>query len=419
MLYAALAALLLLSSSSLPPGDHLERIRFYTRSIEFDFVEWTLQALGIKLEQAALGTASYLPAKTSPATVLEYLDLLGQIDSLEAQIQDIYANPTIGDPLAASAEQRRTLEALKHQRRVVGPVAESVLQDQLGVVAAEAGLTLGGQTIPPALFHTTPPPSALIVSPREVIRQDYNISISPDLSLVKQVALESQVDKALNVSSLVVGIGGIGLYPTMVMETTDINWLAEVVAHEWTHNYLTLRPLGLNYETSPELRTMNETVASIAGKELGRRLVERFYPDYLPAPPAAQADNAAAAAPAQAETPSFDFRVEMRQTRVHVDVLLAQGQVEAAEAYMEQRRQVFWSNGYHIRKINQAYFAFYGAYADEEGGAAGSDPVGAAVRLLRQQSPTLRAFINQIAWMVSFEQLQSSVSQSDSAPAER
>jgi len=419
LLYAALAALLLLSSSSLPPGDHLERIRFYTRSIEFDFVEWTLQALGIKLEQAALGTAGYLPAKTSPATVLEYLDLLGQIDSLEAQIQDIYANPTIGDPLAASAEQRRTLEALKHQRRVVGPVAESVLQDQLGVVAAEAGLTLGGQTIPPALFHTTPPPSALIVSPREVIRQDYNISISPDLSLVKQVALESQVDKALNVSSLVVGIGGIGLYPTMVMETTDINWLAEVVAHEWTHNYLTLRPLGLNYETSPELRTMNETVASIAGKELGRRLVERFYPDYLPAPPAAQADNAAAAAPAQAETPSFDFRVEMRQTRVHVDVLLAQGQVEAAEAYMEQRRQVFWTNGYHIRKINQAYFAFYGAYADEEGGAAGSDPVGAAVRLLRQQSPTLRAFINQIAWMVSFEQLQSSVSQSDSAPAER
>ena len=73
---------------------------------------------------------------------------------------------------------------------------------------------------------------------------------------------------------------------------------------------------------------------------------------------------------------------------------------------MEQRRQVFWNNGYHIRKINQAYFAFYGAYADAPGGgAAGADPVGSAVRLLRQQSPSLRVFINQISWMSSFEQL--------------
>ena len=54
----------------------------------------------------------------------------------------------------------------------------------------------------------------------------------------------------------------------MIMETTDINWLAEVVAHEWVHNYLTLRPLGVSYMISPELRTMNETVAAIAGKTL-------------------------------------------------------------------------------------------------------------------------------------------------------
>ena len=95
-------------------------------------------------------------------------------------------------------------------------------------------------------------------------------------------ALENKVDQSLDVSSLVVGIGGIGLYPTMVMETTDINGLAEVVAHEWVHNYLFLHPLGFSYMNSPELRTMNETVASIAGKELGRAVVARYYPEFLP-----------------------------------------------------------------------------------------------------------------------------------------
>jgi len=74
---------------------------------------------------------------------------------------------------------------------------------------------------------------------------------------------------------------------------------------------------------------------------------------------------------------------------------------------MEARRRVFWENGYQLRKINQAYFAFYGAYADAPGGgAAGDDPVGAAVRALRAQSPSLAVFVNRISWMATFEQLQ-------------
>jgi hypothetical protein len=190
-----------------------------------------------------------------------------------------------------------------------------------------------------------------------------------------------------------------------------LNWTGEVVAHEWIHNYLTLRPLGLNYETSPELRTMNETAATIAGKEIGQRLLERYYPELLPPPPPEPAPEGASPqpAPAPAGPPPFDFRAEMRITRVTVDDLLAQGKIEEAEAYMEQRRLFFWANGYHLRKINQAYFAFYGAYADQPGGAAGEDPVGAAVRLLRRQSATLADFIKRIAWMSSFEELKEAV----------
>jgi hypothetical protein len=72
---------------------------------------------------------------------------------------------------------------------------------------------------------------------------------------------------------------------------------------------------------------------------------------------------------------------------------------------METRRKHMWEHGYQIRKLNQAYFAFYGAYAAGGGGAAGPDPVGEAVRLLRRRSASLADFVNTMAWFTSYEQL--------------
>jgi hypothetical protein len=398
---------LMLGASVVSLSDPLERVGAFIRPIEFDYVSWTIEAFGSKLGQIALDTSDYLPEKDRSSTVLETLKVIQQINQAEASLSDIYADPTISDPVSASLDLRKQISSLRVQRAQLEPLAESIVQDQVSQIAVQAGLTLGGQPIPPILFHTTPPPDALIISPRNVIRQDQDISISPDITVDQMEELENHVDQSLNVSSLVVGIGGIGLYPTMVMETTDINELTEVVAHEWVHNYLTLHPLGFSYMNSPELRTMNETVAAIAGKELGGTVVEKYYPELLPpqeTPVVPQAGQSQPSLP-----PAFDFREEMHLTRLKVDQLLAEGKVTDAETYMEQRRVFLWDNGYHIRKLNQAYFAFYGAYADQPGGEAGVDPVGAAVRLLREKSSSLADFINRIAWMWNFEQLKKAV----------
>jgi hypothetical protein len=266
-------------------------------------------------------------------------------------------------------------------------------------------MTTGGQPLPPVLFHITPLPYNLVISPRNKIQQDATISLVPDLSVEQQIALENQVDSELNVSSLVVPVGGIGSYPTMVMRTTDLDWLSDTIAHEWTHNWLTLRPLGLNYDTTPELRTMNETTASIAGHEIASLVLKRYYPERVAV--SDLQDVSLSIGPVRAD---FNFNTEMHITRVHVDELLTHGKITEAETYMEQRRQFFWQNGYAIRKINQAYFAFYGAYADTPGGPAGEDPVGPAVRALRDQSATLTDFLKTIAQMTSFQQLQAAVS---------
>jgi hypothetical protein len=73
---------------------------------------------------------------------------------------------------------------------------------------------------------------------------------------------------------------------------------------------------------------------------------------------------------------------------------------------MELRRQFFWDNGYLIRKLNQAYFSFYGAYNDQPGGgASGEDPIGPAVVAYREQFDTLADFLNAISWINSYEGL--------------
>jgi hypothetical protein len=192
----------------------------------------------------------------------------------------------------------------------------------------------------------------------------------------------------------------------MVAQSSHLVWISEVISHEWAHNYLTLRPLGLLYGQTPELRTMNETTASIFGNEIGEAIIATYFPEFAPPPPPPPTDEDQKEPP-QPPPPAFDFRAEMRETRVTVDGLLAEGKIKEAETYMDERRQFFWENGYrHIRKLNQAYFAFYGAYGDAPGGAAGEDPVGAAVRELRSRSDTLLAFVNRMAWLTSFEDLQ-------------
>jgi hypothetical protein len=406
------AAILLLQRSNIEAGDLVQRVHGFTRGMEFDFGGWSFDALWMKFSQTGLGVVDYLPEETQKQIVLDYLGLVQEIYRTEATLNEIYADPNIDDPEVTSAETRQELAALHEQRDQQAPLAEAILQNQLTAIAADFDLTLGGQSLPPVLYHVTPLPLALIVSPRDTIRQDANIPLIPDLTVAERTDLEAQVDENLNVSSLVVNVGGVGMYPTMVMQTASINWLAEVVAHEWIHNVLTLRPLGASYMSSPELRVMNETVANIAGKELGAALIERYYPEFAPPPPAPPVDETEEEAEPTPppEPPAFDYRAEMHETRITADVLLASGQITEAEKYMEARRQVFWEQGYRIRKLNQAFFAFHGAYADVPGGAASAeDPVGPAVRALREQSESLADFITKVSWMWTFEQLQNAV----------
>ena len=70
---------------------------------------------------------------------------------------------------------------------------------------------------------------------------------------------------------------------------------------------------------------------------------------------------------------------------------------------MEERRQYILELGYYIRKLNQAYFAFHGMYADSPTSIA---PIGEEMKELRARSQSLQDFLYTVAPMTSRADLQ-------------
>jgi hypothetical protein len=396
---------MLLGASTAPGRGPQAPLHRFTAVLEFDFAGWTAEAVLVKVGQGALSSSAYLARDARPALVREYFRLIEEAGRLEGEITTAFAEGNQSTEGTAATTAR--LAAVRREMESLQPVVESILEEQASVTLSAVGLARAGPPFPPVSFHLSQLPLALVVSPRAVIRQDALLQLNPGLPLDRQVALEAQIEGNLDVSALVVPIGGIGTYPTMIQETGALSWVAEVVLHEWTHNWLTLRPLGWNYDSSPELRTMNETTAQLIGQSLGRLLLQEYYPDLVP--PASTSPPASTAPPAETPAPVFDFDAEMHATRVRVDELLAQGKVAEAESFMEAQRMQFNAQGYRLRRLNQAYFAFYGAYADVPQGAAGEDPIGAAVRELWETAASPATFLRTMSRMDSAADLERGV----------
>lgn len=386
-------------------GDEAYRLQSIIGQRHFDFLVWEVNASLAKAESVLTNGHSYVNRQERKQTVLDYLDLIRAAQQLEAQINNIYVDPEIADPGAASRELQSELAQKRRTLRQLQPVAEAIIQDQVGTILVDEGFGLLGHAWPPVMMHMTPLPSLLVVSPRDRIERLHGFSLEHGLSTPAMEAMEAAIFDTLDRSALVVPIGGMGTYPAMIMEGANVNWLVEVTAHEWSHHWLGLYPLGLNYG-DPRVRVINETVASLVDREIADQVIARYYPEFMvPAPVAEPPPAPATESDVVDAPPPFDFRAEMEETRIVVDALLVEGKIEQAEAYMEAQRRFFVANGYAIRKLNQAYFAFHGAYAAEPG-ATGADPIGPMLREIRAQSPTLRAFMAYVAPISSFEDLE-------------
>ena len=248
---------------------------------------------------------------------------------------------------------------------------------------------------PPINFEFAPPPHLLVISPRDRIELLRRTILKPDISTEEKEAIESEID-ALGVSSLVVRLGGVGFtYPPMVVETADLRFAINTAVEEWFHQYMIFQPLGFLYALDAigvrpdyDVITMNETLAGIISKEIGHKVYLKYYGSDEETIPE--------------EKPESEFGSLMREIRIRVDAYLAEGKITEAEEFMQESRDFLETKGYHIRKLNQAYFAFHGTYADAPTSVSA---IGEDLMVLRERCSSLREFLDEVIGMTSYEDL--------------
>ena len=322
-----------------------------------------------------------------------YLGLNDEIREVEKDLdQAVSAAESVPGRLASLQD---SLDELESERRGLRNDVEELLESTIDGVLRDLNIgELGPLTWPPVDFRLDPTPKVLITSRRDRIGRQESVLIDSDITLAEREIVETSVyDEDPDVSAIVLATGGVATFPTVIPEDRGLLSTLDVAAHEWLHAYLIFKPLGRAYWGSSDLTTLNETSADLFGEEVGRLAYERLTGETLPPPEPFIPES-------EPDPDEFSFRVFMRETRLKVDEMLAAGEIEPAEAYMEERRIELQDHGIFIRKINQAYFAFKGSYGSNP---ASVSPIGAQVKEFRTYVENVGDLVKAIQGASSYE----------------
>ncbi|MAU56044.1 MAG: hypothetical protein CL899_03770 [Dehalococcoidia bacterium] len=198
------------------------------------------------------------------------------------------------------------------------------------------------------------PPKLLLISPRSNIERLDEVLLTARLTDAEIVSIEQDIESQTDYSSIIVNIGGIAAYPSIVTEVSDKGAMFKLIAHEWLHQYLFFFPLGRAYFSDEDMRSVNETLANIFADNLLNNMCKEDV--YIQSGYCLQNTDVS--------EKDFDYSVYMKDLRQQVDFFLLAGEIEKSEKLMNSATIYLNSRGYNIRRINQAWFAFHGSYAD-------------------------------------------------------
>ena len=393
----------LLGVSCVPGRDFNTRLSSIVKTYRFYIAQWELSTIFNEAKQFIFHRNEKVDNDISK--VDEFFAIVDQLKTLKSEIEAIKTDKKQGDLTSLEAK----FDELQQKRAALDNTVEEIISGQIKEVLNEQGIFNPIEkyiklkvNFPPVDFKLDKPPHLLVASPRDRIERIREIVLLQEVSVEEMERIEDEVDD-LGVSSLVVTLGGFGgTYPTFVTNEASLRFTIDAAVEEWLHQYLTFKPLGFRYildligvSRNYEIAIMNETVASMVSKEIGAIISQKYYPE-------SQNNNSQP----QKTSSGFDFNQEMREVRRAVDQYLARGEIEQAEEFMEQKRQFLVSKGYYIRKLNQAYFAFYGTYADSP---TSISPIGVELKALREKSASLKEFLETAAAMTSRQDLTQSL----------
>ena len=364
----------------------------------YDLLQWEMANFPSKWlhRMTSIAPWSSHRGEDAEAAVREYFAITEQISRLEARLAESIAGRS-SSTASDLAQTKSEMDRLISRRQSLRDEVEETIESGISSVVREEGLpSWNGILFPPVDIRLTDPPKLLVTSTRDRVQRMHDVLIDSDIRLDERERIEFRLLSEADLAALVTNLGGVATYPASIPSGSSMLWTLEISAHEWLHHYLFFRPLGQNMWRSPEMRTLNETVADIAGREIGMRAYEKMTGEPPATPGPAHSDHGT-------DEHRFDFRAEMHSTRLRVDELLADGLIEEAEAYMEERRQFFVEHGFSIRKLNQAYFAFHGTYAESP---ASVSPIAGELRKLREAAGNLRSFIYLVSAVSSYQEFQ-------------
>ena len=322
-----------------------------------------------------------------------YFDAARTLDELR---RDAIRRAALGEPRSSSesdleeavrAEASLRPAAMETLRLIVERELVSAGFDRLGL-HLDVGLgSFHVDVRPPVNFQIGDLPRVLLIAPRDSIRLDTSMLMKGGLDVETVQRIEEQFESEEHgYVALVESIGGIALFPPLISSRKDLGSAVFTIAHEWTHHYLLIHPLGREYFFSDEVRSINETAADIVGDEVRASVIARLGP-------AAKDDGA----PSGDDATEFD--TVLRETREKVQAFLDEGQVEQAERYMAARQRELADLGYPIRRLNTAYLAWHGAYAGT------GNRYEAPLRKLRADSASLHDFLDRAKDITTYGQL--------------
>ena len=328
-----------------------------------------------------------LPRRERIALSEEFFSLAQEERRLESQLLTVAEDSAEADPI------RSSLIDVRHLQDGLRPMVEQTIEREVSSILVEEGFASRlGAILPPVDTVLSKSPSLLVTSPRDRIFRQDNILLRHGVHPDERAWLEGISLRENDLAAIVVDTGGIGTFPTVISSGAGMHHVVTVVAHEWLHNWFFFQPLGQHFWDSPDMIALNETAATLGGWELGDRAYEAMTGTKFERKPPGP--------PVKADPNAFDFNAYMRATRGRTEEMLERGRIEEAESYMEERRLGLLDHGYRIRKINQAYFAFYGSYATS---AASVSPIEGQLRQLRKESETLGEFLNTVAQFSTYE----------------
>ncbi|UCG54114.1 MAG: hypothetical protein JSV32_05790 [Dehalococcoidia bacterium] len=375
---------------------------------KFSIAEWEIEAISYEIEDFLFGIGD--ETTDDSTVVVEYFSIIRQINDLERKVEIGNNNVQQSDIEAL----KKKLENLRRQKDELEDRVEGVIQKQITEILRYIGIyhPLDNYlnlefSFPPVNFELEKPPNLLVISPRDKIERIEELALVQQISPEERQQIEEAVDE-LGVSSIVVELGGMATYPSFVIDNAGLQFTINVAIEEWLHQYLFFRPLGFMYSLhlagiapDGEIAVLNETLVDIARQEIGDILYQNFYSPFFK-----EEELKTQEGKNQSDETEFDFYKEMREIRLVVDDYLARGEVDQAEIFMEQKRIFLTSKGYYIRRLNQAYFAFYGTYA---AGPISVNPIGNELKAFRELNTSLSEFLNRVSLMTSRDDLKSSL----------